>query len=78
MLDSRYGIERAFFKQKPVKILSRLWLICFIAAFVFLIVSIVIENSICAKIAVPIIFIIHIPFAIAFAVYLIKWFRRKK
>ncbi len=78
VLDSRYGIERAFFKQKSVKILSRLWLICFIAAFVFLIVSIVIENSICAKIAVPIIFIIHIPFAIAFAVYLIKWFRRKK
>ena len=77
-LDSKYGIERMFFRQKPVAILLKLWMAFFILALVFLVVSLIIGNNICLKVAVPLIFAVHFPFATALAVYLIKWLNRKK
>ena len=77
-LDSRYGIEKAFFKQKPVAILLRLWMVFFFIALAFLIISMVIGNSVCMQIAIPVIFAVHFPFVIPLAILLIKWFSRKK
>lgn len=77
MLDSNYGVEIAFYKQKPVAVLLRLWAMFFFIALAFLIVSMVTENSTCIQIALIIIFAVHFPFAIPLAIYLIKWFNRK-
>lgn len=77
-LDSTYGIEIAFYKQKPVAILLRLWSVCFFIALVFFIVSMVVGNEIARTAAIVILFTVHFPFALALAVFLIKWFNRKK
>ena len=77
-LDSYYGIERAFFQQKPVKIIMRLWVVCFFASLIFLFVSMAIGNSACLRVAIPLIFAISFPFAIPLAILLIKWMTRKK
>lgn len=77
-VDSIYGIEIAFFKQKPVAILTRLWIVFFVAALLFLIASFIIGNSTVTKAAIITIFAVHFPFVIPLAVYLIKWLNRKK
>ncbi len=77
-LDSTYGIEKEFFKQKPVAILLRLWPLCFFISMFLLFVSLGIGNSTFATIAIILVFTIHFPFVIPLAIYLIKWFRRKK
>ncbi|MDE6189921.1 MAG: hypothetical protein K2G37_06575 [Clostridia bacterium] len=75
-VDSTYGIEMAFFRQKPVKILLRLWIILFFAAIIFLIASFFIKNSAITLMAIIILFSIHFPFVIPLAIFLIKWFKR--
>ena len=77
-VDSTYGIEIAFYKQKPVAILLRLWVVFFVIALVLFIVSMVVGNGAFTKAAVIILFVINFPFAITLAVYLIKWLNRKK
>lgn len=77
-VDSTYGIEIAFFKQKPVAILLRLWTVFLIAAVVFLIVSFFIKNSAVTLAAIIVLFSVHFPFVIPLAILLIKWIRRKK
>ena len=77
-VDSTYGIETAFFKQKPVTVLLRLWAIFFIAAIVFLIVSFFVGNRAITLVAIIIIFSVHFPFVIPLAIYLIKWLTRNK
>ncbi len=76
-VDSTYGIELEFYKQKPVTILLRLWVVFFFIAFAFLIASLVVWKDL-VIVAIVIVFTIHFPFAIPLAVYLIKWIRRKK
>lgn len=77
-LDSRYGIEKEFFRKKSVSVLLRLWTAFFFIALAFLIVSIVIGDRVCIKIAIPVIFGVHFPFVIPLAILLIMWIRRKK
>jgi len=77
-LDSTYGIEIAFYKQKPVAVLIRLWSVCFLIVLAFFIVSIIIGNGVVTKVAIILLFAVHFPFAIPLAFYLIKWFNRKK
>lgn len=77
-VDSYYGIELAFFRQKPVAVLLRLWLVFFLAAFIFLIASFFIKNSAVSTAAITVLFAVHFPFVIPLAIYLIKWFCRKK
>lgn len=77
-VDSTYGIEVEFFKQKPVTVLIRLWMIFFIVAFMFLIISFFVRNSTVTSVAIISLFSVHFPFAIALAIYLIKWFNRNK
>lgn len=77
-VDSTYGIEKEFYKQKPVAIIFRLWIIFFIAALAFLITSFFIRNSAITLAAIITVFSVHFPFVIPLAVYLIKWFARKK
>ncbi len=77
-IDSTYGIETAFFKQKPVAILLRLWVIFFIAAILFLIVSFFIRNSTITLTSIIIVFTVHFPFVLLLAIYLIKWLHRKQ
>lgn len=76
-LDS-YGIDKDFYKQKPVAILLRLWLVFFLISIAFLILCIVVGNSVYTEAAIIILFTIHFPFAIPLAIYFIKWIRRKK
>lgn len=76
-VDSTYGIEIAFYKQKPVALLMRLWRIFFFIALLFLIVSFIIKNSDVTLLAITLLFAIHFPFVIPLAIYLIKWLRRK-
>lgn len=77
-VDSTWGIDVAFFKQKPVAILMRLWIIFFIAAIIFLIASFFIKVSNITMAAVIILFTVHFPFAIPLSIYLIRWFMGKK
>lgn len=77
-VDSVYGIERAFFKQKPVAILLLLWIIFLFAAFIFLIVSFIIGNSVVTESAIIILFAVNFLFVIPLAVYFIMWLKRKK
>ena len=77
-VDSTYGIEISFFKQKPVAILLGLWTVFFFAALLFLIVSFIIGNSAVTMAAIITLFSVHFPFAIPLAIYLVKWFGRKK
>ncbi len=77
-LDSTYGIEVAFFKQKPVAILLRLWAVFFFLALAFFIVSMIVADGVYTEAAIITLFVIHFPFVIPMAVYLIKWFCRKK
>lgn len=77
-VDSTFGIEIAFFKQKPVAILLRLWMLFLIVAVVFLIVSFFIKNSTVTLAAIIVLFSVHFPFVIPLAILLIKWIRRKK
>lgn len=77
-LDSVYGIEAEFYKQKPVKILLRLWLVFFLLSLAFFIVCIAIGNRRYTEAAILLLFAVHLPFVIPLAFYLIKWFGRKK
>lgn len=77
-VDSTYGIERTFYKQKPVKILMLLWIIFFLFALIFLIISFFIKNTTVTTIAIRTIIAIHFPFVIPLAIYLIKWINQKK
>lgn len=77
-VDSTYGIETAFFKQKPVAILLRVWTAMFIAAIVFLIVSFFIKNSAVTSAAIITVFAVHFPFVIPLAILLIIWINRKR
>ena len=77
-VDSNYGIELEFYRQKPVAILLRLWMVFFVVAFVFLIISFFVGNSTLTLAAIVTVFAVHFPFVIPLAVYLIKWFMRKK
>lgn len=77
-VDSTFGIELAFFKQKPVAILLRLWTVLFILAIVFLIVSFFIGNSTVTLAAIITLFAVHFPFVIPLAIFLIIWINRKK
>lgn len=77
-VDSIYGIEMAFFKQKPVAILLSLWLIFFIAAAIFLTVSFFIGNSAITSAAIIAVFAVHFPFVIPLAVLMIIWINRIK
>ncbi len=77
-LDSTYGIEIAFYKQKPVATLFRLWRILFLISIVFFIVSIIVKNGDLTKVAIILLFTVHFPFVIPLAVYLIIWIKRKK
>ncbi len=77
-LDSTYGIELAFYNQKPVKILLRLWLVFFILSIVLFAVSIAVENDKFTDASIITLFVVHAPFVVALAFCLIKWFKRKK
>lgn len=77
-VDSTYGIEKSFYKQKPVKILMRLWVVFFLFALIFLIISFFIKNTTVTTIAIRTIIAIHFPFVIPLAIYLIKWINQKK
>ena len=81
-LDSKYGIELAFYKQKPVATCLRVWRVLCIIAIVFLFVSIVLttvlKNGIYLIIGVSFLLAVNIPTAIIIAVFLIKWFKRKR
>lgn len=76
-LDSTYGIEIAFFKQKPVSILFKLWMVFFLIALILLFVSLGIGNGTFMSVSLIFLFTIHFPFAITLAIYLIKWLKRK-
>lgn len=76
-VDSRYGIELKFYKQKRIKILFCLWAIFFVAALSFLIASIILENETAILVAIILLPNINIPFMIALAIYLVKWHKRK-
>ncbi len=77
-LDPVYGIEVAFYQQKPVAILLRLWSIFFFITLAFLVIALVAGNSACVTAAIVALFSVHLPFVIPLAIYLIKWFKRKK
>ena len=76
-VDSDYGIDLKFFKQKSIKILFCLWAIFFAAALSFLIASIIMGNGTAILAATIFVFGINGPFMLALAVSLIKWYMRK-
>lgn len=77
-VDSVYGIEMTFYRQKPVAILLLLWVIFIFAAFSFLIVSFIIRNSAVTESAIITLFAVNFLFAIPLAVLFIKWINRRK
>lgn len=77
-VDSNYGIELEFYRQKPVKILLILWRAFFLVAFIFLIISFFIKNSSVTTAAIITIFAVNFPFVIPLSIYLIQWIIRKK
>ena len=82
-IHSRFGIEMAFFKQKPVRICLILFGVFFFLALAYLITAIVLSTTIGLDIGVllsiVLLFSIPTPFMIVLAIYLIQWiwFRNK-
>ncbi len=77
-LDSVYGIERAFFKQKFVKILLRVFGILLFASIIFLIASMLLENGTLVKAAMITFGVVNFGCIVPLAVSLIRWMMRKK
>ena len=77
-VDSYYGIELKFYRQKPVKTLLILWMVFFLVAFIFFIISFFIGNRSVSTAAIITLFAVHFPFVIPLSIYLIKWLIRKK
>lgn len=76
-VDSKYGIELEFYKQKPVKILLILWVAFVLTAFIFLIASFFIRNSTVTTAAIITLFTVHFPFAVPLSIFLIRFIRKK-
>ena len=76
-VDSRYGIDLKFFKQKKIKIMFSLWAILFVAALSFLIASIILENETAILASIILLPNMNVPFMVALAIYLVKWYTKK-
>lgn len=76
-VDSRYGIDSKFFKQKKIKIMFSLWAILFVAALSFLIASIILENETAILASIILLPNMNVPFMVALAIYLVKWYTKK-
>lgn len=77
-LDSVYGIERAFFKQKFVMIMLRVFGILLFASIIFLIASMLLENGTLVKAAMITFGVVNFGCIVPLAVSLIRWMMRKK
>ncbi len=81
-LDPHYGIELAFYRQKPVRRILTAWRICVIVAIIWLVVAIILTTTLGESLfllsAVFLLFVGNIPFAILTTIYLIKWMTRKR
>ncbi len=81
-LDPKYEIELAFYKQKPVAKVMKIWrILCSIALawlFIGIVLTIVLNNGIYFLTGVIALLASNIPFAIIFAVFLIKWLKGKR
>lgn len=81
-LDSRYEIETAFFKQKPVAKILRVWrIICLIAIawlFISIVLTTLLKNGTYLLTGVIILLAVNLPVAIILAVYLIMWINGKR
>ncbi len=81
-LDPHYGIEMAFYQQKPVRRILTAWRICVLVGIAWLVVAIILTTTLGESLfllsAVFLLFCGNFPFAILTAVYLIKWLTRRE
>ncbi len=80
-INPRYEIETAFFKQPAVKKLIYVWRIFIVITILLCIVSIILtttlHNSLYLLTFLVLFNVIHMPFGILIAIYLIKWLKKK-
>lgn len=76
-VDPTFHIELEFYQQKLVAITLKLWRICCLLAVAWLVVAIiltaVLNEGLYLIIAVCLLFLSNMPFAVVMAIYLIRW-----